>query len=141
MQGKESCFSTLQSPKDSKMHCLNPIQLCPLRPFQAPAPREPLSRLSRAMFVLEHSGNRFPSYIFKRVRAKAPSFPSNLCIQTWNLIPQVLPASPKHPCLCRLFKVQEVSTQGVRGPASAEAPHLRLASPSSWVCPPAWEGQ
>lgn len=73
----------------------------------------------------------------KSMCRKAWPFQSNLCIELLESnFPSVI-CLPKVPTLVQIeLKVQEVLTKGIGSKISEESAYLRLASLSSWVCPP-----
>lgn len=78
--------------------------------------------------------------MWKYVR-KSLAFKVSFALSFWNLTSKCYLLS-RVPRLVQMeFKVQEVFTKEIRSKISKDSPSLHLASPSSWVCPPTWEGQ
>lgn len=122
---------------DREIHSLNCIWVCLLQVIPGPAPRLPVTLIFCARINAQKQWKQISGLNVKVCAGKHGLFKVTFCIELLESnFPSVI-CLPKVPTLVQIeLKVQEVLTKGIGSKISEESAYLRLASLSSWVCPP-----
>lgn len=95
----DTCFKNVP---DREIHSLNRIWVCLLRVIPGPAPRLPVTLIFCARINAQKQWKQISGLNVKVCAGKHGLFRVTFALSSWNLISQVLFASPKYPRLCRL---------------------------------------